>query len=336
VCYALIEQPFRQRIVQPRFTVLTGATMAVAISACGLLVSNNDGFPARISPQAEALSGLERMWYWECQRVPKLEGLAEGYCNFGLTWASAHTKAFLWGDSHAEHMAPLIEAATADLPIAFLLYTKCPASLGGHVRRVWDEQPRYVSECADRRRRAIALLRSDPEIKLVIFSASWGTLSRQVSQDGELAGDPSGPELVRSGLDELIDQTAMPGRRFIIIADVPRLPRDPIPCALAAEAGLVRRQCSEQGVSTADFWAFHGDVYRELDSIAARKDVSIVFPGKSLCSGARCQLYLDGEFLYRDNGHIRRNLAERTKRDLSDLIGLTTILRGASEFPATR
>jgi hypothetical protein len=36
--------------------------------------------------------------------------------------------------------------------------------------------------------------------------------------------------------------------------------------------------------------------------------------------------FLDGEFLYRDDSHIRRNLSEPTKERLADLIGLTTAL----------
>jgi hypothetical protein len=55
-------------------------------------------------------------------------------------------------------------------------------------------------------------------------------------------------------------------------------------------------------------------------------NVNAVIPIEHLCTRDSCDVYIDGEFLYADVGHIRRNLRIQTKKDFADRIGLTTAL----------
>jgi hypothetical protein len=272
------------------------------------------------------MSSLDVMWKWNCPRTKKLVELAQPYCNFGREWNDAPIKAILWGDSHAEHMAPIVEAANGNESASFLLYRECPANLGGHVRRVWSAYPNYVKHCAETRSRAIELLRQRSEINLVILAASWSNLSRVISQDGSRPGRVLPHELIQDGIRSLIEATARPGRYFLIIADVPQLRGDPVPCAVAGYSHLFRRKCgmAQEAVSRSYFDNRQGLVYQAIAEIAAeRNDTRAIFPGKALCGSERCETTLNGEFLYRDASHIRRNLRFETKRALADRIGLS-------------
>ncbi len=77
-----------------------------------------------------------------------------------------------------------------------------------------------------------------------------------------------------------------------------------------------------------------------LSAVArARPNVVTLFPGAALCRTGTCQDTLDGEFLYRDASHIRRNLALLTRRDYADLVGLTALLNrleSAAALPAAQ
>jgi hypothetical protein len=51
-----------------------------------------------------------------------------------------------------------------------------------------------------------------------------------------------------------------------------------------------------------------------------------VIPAERLCRNDTCDVTMDGEFLWRDKGHIRRNLNLQTRRDFAERIGLTAAL----------
>jgi SGNH domain (fused to AT3 domains) len=110
---------------------------------------------------------------------------------------------------------------------------------------------------------------------------------------------------------------------------VPEIPRTVVECAHTKSSALLRAPC-DAAVRSADAMAVKkktepiDDMLKEL----ARKlpDVTAVIPAERLCRDDECAVYLDGEFLYRDIGHIRRNLRLQTKKDFAEKIGLTAAL----------
>ncbi|MFU0504106.1 acyltransferase family protein [Pseudaminobacter sp. NGMCC 1.201702] len=332
--WQFIEIPARKAPFRPLSAFGGGLSLSAAVAIASLVIVQYGGFATRISPEFEKLSSLDVMWDWSCPTSMKFGDLKAPYCVFGAPWNSASTKAILWGDSHAEHMAPVIEAATSGARSSFILYRTCPAALGERVHRIRKEDPDYPSKCVAWREAAIKFLSNSPNVNMVILSASWTNLGNVVSQDGSLPGHPDPYEMIAYGLETLINEAAAPGRRFIIIADVPQLRSDPIPCATHHLLGLLRKSCPEGGdtVSSQEFRRYQGKMYADLSEIAKRRDdVEVVLPGDHLCTGDWCQSSLGGEFLYRDASHIRRNLSEATKRDYADLIGLTEVLTRAGK-----
>jgi hypothetical protein len=132
--------------------------------------------------------------------------------------------------------------------------------------------------------------------------------------------------MIQDGIRSLIEATAQPGRHFLIIADVPQLRGDPVPCAVAKYSHLFRQKCemSQQTVTKEYFENRQGLIYQAIAGIVdGRHDTRAIFPGKTLCESGQCESSMNGEFLYRDASHIRRNLRFETKQAFADRIGLS-------------
>ena len=59
-----------------------------------------------------------------------------------------------------------------------------------------------------------------------------------------------------------------------------------------------------------------------LEDIAQEFGVSALITTKKLCDEKTCATYMNGEFLYRDSNHIRRNLKKQTLVKLDEAIGI--------------
>ncbi|MGY2990139.1 acyltransferase family protein [Bradyrhizobium sp. USDA 4508] len=341
--YLFVERPFRKPRLTPARNVQAGLAASLAIFCGAMFLHSYNGFPERIPPTAQMMQSLDEMWEWPCNDgYVRFPWMTYDSCRFGVPWKTASHKAFLWGDSHAKHISPLLDAVAGDR-ISFTLYGDCPASLGEHVKRPWPDYQwakNYDEHCTDLRNKAISYLAQNPDIELVIFAASWRNLAFHIQQDGAYPKTTTPVEMIAFGLQSLIPQLAAPNRRFLIIADIPQFLHDPVPCALVGMTPLWRRDCGPTGkqIETSAFRDYQDAVYQALVSVAkARDDVDIVLPGDEMCKHEYCLSSLDGEFLYMDASHIRRNLKLPTRIDLAGLIGLTAALHsvGRTEASAT-
>jgi hypothetical protein len=172
----------------------------------------------------------------------------------------------------------------------------------------------------------VQLLQEDSSINLVILSASWSYLPQLVTQDGQL-GKLGGVQLLASGIEDLIKETSIPGRKFVLVASFPQQTKDPIPCVVASLSTLLRQQCTADKDNIKFMQTFTVPTDKMFQDIANRhSNVTVLLPRDALCDTADCITYLDGEFLYRDASHIRRNLKPETLYDLAYLIGLPSAL----------
>ncbi|WP_456654758.1 acyltransferase family protein [Bradyrhizobium sp. JR3.5] len=324
--FRFIEKPFRKPRWRPTETVRAGAFACLLLFCSGMYVHSSDGLPQRISPAVYPMRSLDVMWGWDCPKYEQLPQLTGQYCSFGHDWATAKTKALLWGDSHAGHLAPVVQAA-AQPNEGLLLYTNCPAAFGGRVQRLdFEGFPNFAEYCTDQRKRAIQLLHDDPSINLVILASSWSPMPHQLIGNANLSPEKR-LSLVASGIEDLIDETSIPGRRFLLVGSVPQLNKDPVPCAVNSLSGLLRRPC-ELDATTVAFMKTHTvETDRLLEGIARKHaNVLAIIPRETMCDSVGCNTYINDEFLYRDTSHIRRNLKAETLHNLAELIGLPAAL----------
>ena len=171
------------RTTRPAIQVATACQFRFSGSGCdsraGLAQSSlfRRVFPTAYQRTREECEVLAAMWEWESATWKYFPDLLHGYSVFGSPWESSGQKAFLWGDSHADHIAPLLEPVAQRNGASVLLHRQCPAIIDDvDIKYYRPELPSYSRDCGESRARAIAFLQGHPEIDLVILAASWGYL----------------------------------------------------------------------------------------------------------------------------------------------------------------
>lgn len=265
------------------------------------------------------------------QRIDVIPG---AYCVFGAPWQTAKRKTIIWGDSHAQHFAPIIDAMNADPERSFMVFAGCSAALGDELFLAVPDAARYAERCKFFHSNGVKLLKEDASITQVILTSNWMDLPWRVQ------GHPTdGLSAMASSLTKLIKETSAPERRFFLIGMVPRIPAEVVACAVLESSKLLRRPCIST-VQSSDALAVRRtsaptdemliEVAKSFPKAAA------VIPADKMCRDDACEIFLDGEFLYRDTGHIRRNLRFETRRHFAEWIGLTAALSEDRQDAAAR
>jgi hypothetical protein len=177
----------------------------------------------------------------------------------------------------------------------------------------------------------LKLLRSAEDIRLVILASAWTGLTPVLqAKDGDARTPQAGLALLEQGLEETLRDIDATGIRVVLFTSPPTFRMaDPVSCVLANVA-LVRRRCDVDlgGVLRRHFVALEKPTHDALGMIARLHQNAIVYqPANFLCNDERCVTEIDGEFIYRDGAHLRRNLTESTTSKLADLMHLRDMLR---------
>jgi peptidoglycan/LPS O-acetylase OafA/YrhL len=323
--YVAVEQPFR-RIRPPHLvTIGVGVASALTTALFAFGIVSMDGFPSRVPATLLALRSGNEMWNWAaCRPSPSLIYKIPGECEFGSPWMSASHKGVLWGDSHAGHFAPVIEPFARDADASFLLYETCPAFIDGvTVSRYLPGDPEYSEKCGASRTTVLRMLDEHPDVTLVVLAASWAYRPPELfSADPPQRSPEIGIKLFEEGLERTILRINAPGRRIVLVGSIPQWSDSPVPCELA-RAPLWRAPCAPPTLTRQASLDFQGPTYAVFKALEARNpNVTAVLPSETMCDGDRCGSHLNGELLYKDGSHLRRNLSEQTLRQLGRKIGL--------------
>lgn len=325
--WRFIEQPFRRPLGNRWKVVGSGVAAVAVIAVLGNFVVSSAGFMSRTSEATEPLASLSAMWNWECPTKVTLPAIGENSA-FGADWTSAKEKVLLWGDSHAEHMAPLLQVYAAQHDAAVVLFRACsPAFDGKSFIPSHFEYPDYDIACANTYDAVMSLAKENGAVSKVVLASSWSSVADTIvgSNRKDVESRAAGVRMLRDAVTQTAKQITAVGVKVALVATVPSWPSDPIPCAVNEASSLVRKPClpTERGISVADFEERQGDEYQALEAAAKIANAAIIEPGLALCSeGSDCITWLDGEFLYRDVSHLRRNLQPDTMVQLAGLLGI--------------
>jgi len=335
--WRFIEQPFRQaqwnwRAVFPTFFV---SELAIAC-LCGIVLFT-DGAAARVTASAQSIDSLDVMWNWSC---PNLYTLAESpRCTGGTPWDNAIGHAVIWGDSNAAHFMPMLDAAAHRQNVSISLLSSCaPMVATGYAMEFADNAPSRMHEC-DAMHRSVVNALNRQDISMVILAAAWHRKTlRLYKNSSDRLDEDSGLLLLKSALNKLLPEIATEGRTVVIISEVPNWFVDPIPCVLALKTNLLRsssfRSTCRDKIDNFDRTYYN--LYQErtdnvLRTFNNRKGVVIWPTVDDLCSKKSCTTVVDGEFIYRDEGHLRRNLKAQTNVDLADLLQFGKLMELAKQ-----
>jgi hypothetical protein len=264
------------------------------------------------------------MRVWSCKKS-EIKQINSSYCVFGAPWDDAKRKTVIWGDSHAEHISPIIAAIAADPERSYLLFAGCSVVLGDENYITSIDVPDFPQSCERVRTLGLSLLRREPLIDEVVLTSKWPELPGRIGKGDEKAG----LEAMRRALLKFMAETSISGRRFVVVGSEPEFSQKVIGCAHATIARLWRAPCKAMVGSSDALADVQGSasVDTMLTEVAqGLPNVDLVFPARKLCRSNACKVELDGEFLYSDANHVRLNLKLQTRRDFADEIGLTAVL----------
>ena len=233
-----------------------------------------------------------------CHQNPPFAGLAEAReCTAGEQ--GAPVRLLLWGDSHADHLSPMMQAFAAvspQTPVRVRSFSGCTpmtppfdASLGGYAAcREFDQA--VVAEVDGLRRLGL---------RGVVLSSRW------------LRATELSPEDSLESLDRTVESLTQRGLRVLVVAPIPSLPFRGPACLARREAGrcVVSRQTAEQARAA---------LMRQLEALAIRNpQVRIYDPIPDLCTPTTCAAERDGRVLFLDDRHLTatasRSLLQRAR-----------------------
>jgi peptidoglycan/LPS O-acetylase OafA/YrhL len=319
--YFIVERPTRKRRWLPARSVGAGLLASTLLACSAMYVHSADGMPERLSPEAFEMRSLQAMWAWPCPEETVVDGKA--FCSFGATKGSTNEKAILWGDSNAAQFAPFLQRAAEQARISVLLYHVCPPVQDGETIRTAEKEPNYNAFCRDTRNAILREIANDHNVKTVILAASWHALV--VSMNGQSFVEKLA--LFERALETTASQILATGKRVVIVATIPQWDIDPVPCVMT-KVGVIRQQCSdaERYLSSKYYQTLQRgtiDVFRKLAN--SLPQIELIVPGDTLCKLERCIDTIDGEFIYRDSAHLRRNLSAHVTESLATTLGLAGI-----------
>ncbi|MCF6224865.1 MAG: acyltransferase [Xanthomonadales bacterium] len=318
--YYLIEKPFRKPAWQPKASMFSVATAAGVVCFFFFIIQTG-GFSHRI-PNAEKFASLKEMWKWDCSEI---KILGKAYCNFGEPWETSQRKVVLWGDSHAEHIAPLLEMVAAEHNLSIVLFKSCRPLTDGVTIQIRHKNPSRATEgCFASSLRALELIKNDPEIALVIITGSWQySLNQMFSRNNERPNISERLMLMKSGLSFTVENILELGPKVLLLGDTPH-------------PGEKRSECADQNdlfrkskpdclpISFEELQVKHKLTEDIILEVADYYD-NVFFHSiiKNYCvRGVGCSLYSKGEYIFRDDSHIRRNYSDEIKMDLILSFGL--------------
>lgn len=313
-----IEQPMRKRKGAAANALLGGVVLSCVAFFLAVVVMKP--VPDK---SIESIADLEVMWEWACPEKVYFDYFGE-LCVVGGDWKTARHRALIWGDSHAQHLLPLLHEAGKKEDVAIVYYPGCSPDLD--VIKISD--PRYGVGCSDARVLGVNLLRSHPEIKTVLLAGAFSLHAPLLYKDEFDRGNPDkGASYVVEGLENLIGKIRALERQMVVIKDIPHFEYSPVPCVVGSKIELWRRDCSESiSVSAQEYGAYSSILDESLKSLANTTDTSVFIPADTMCDEAQCVSKIDGELIYRDNNHLRRNLPLPVKEKLIQMLGIERML----------
>lgn len=317
--YAWVENPIRRRRVWGEWgnhRVLAAAAAAALVLIAGaqmlfLYAGHLAGTPHydRIARAAEDEGWSRARCHHENDLFVSL--IPRGDCMKSPA-SGPKTLVVLWGDSHADHFAAMLERAGNAQGLALLSRTMsgCPPILG--VMVVHATTNRQVEVCDRFNAQVLTEIggaHKRGELAGVVLSARWwkylgrpelsGNVPRGVvAWPGRRYSREEAPAVLADGLKAQVRSLADRGIKVVVIAPVPEqrfeaplcLARKTVThCSIARERTEQHRRVALGAVSVVEAWA---------------PEVRLWDPAPALCGEGRCLVERDGAVIYRDNDHL--------------------------------
>lgn len=322
--YHWIEKPFRSARISTGYQRAGVLSFGAASTVVVIFTAGAAGWVARHAEDLQPWLQIDQ----RLQRVRYDRPEAQQHCHYDSPFFSMKQRdlciagsrangirAVLWGDSHANHLYPLVSAFGERNNIGVLQrsFSGCRPMLGGYDYRpenTIDDCKRFHADVLNE----LAALKEEG-LEGVIVSGYWA------GDFEKLWVSTESRSLVKAYLLKTVTEIADLGLRVLIVTPVPDFHFHPLDC-LARNPGLVCK------ISYGD-WLERTRVARSVlvDVAVSIKNVRTLSLASFFCDKQYCYVERDRTVLYRDKNHITveaaKNLLSLAEPELSWVSGLT-------------
>jgi peptidoglycan/LPS O-acetylase OafA/YrhL len=270
--WRLIEMPFRDRTRFGRKHILSGSAVGMALmTVVAIGIDRTEGWQGRWSDENLTFAAASDDISPERARCHRLSGIGpiEKTCILG----EGTPATAVWSDSHGVELSYAIGEL---IPVRQISYSSCDAAMQ-------MDRPRSPA-CQEHNNHVLEYL-TDPAsgIKTVILAAFFESMLEKPG--------------FRAGFAETVDRLTEAGLRVIVVAQLPR-PGYAVPTHLAR--GRER---------TFPFAMFEANHTAMMDYLGTLRSAKVFDPAPLICSGADCNLVVDGHPILFDHHHPSMSMA---------------------------
>ena len=309
--WLVVEKPFRSRsfLPAPKIFAVAGSVMASVLAFSGLIYLKQ-GLPGRFDEkEVAAYSDISGLWGQQ-KKCNLADGkVFDGFNRCMLGDGSSDPTFVLWGDSHAQALAPAIDSAALRYGATGYLANQsaCPPLLD--IYREGD------TTCIDFNNKILGYIEAHPEWETILLAGRWALSAdgtRYKTEEGAdvtlidlhspaVAG--SNALLFETGLDRTIQKLLALDRRIIIISSVPEIGYD-VPSAyfIALRTGRDVNQIIAPTFS--EYRQRNAVVFVVLTRLEDHYPIQVIDPGLALCDETICNVVMNGNPLYQDAHHL--------------------------------
>lgn len=333
--YHFVEKPFRKPSSNDTTTILKyAAAVCLTISPLCILVATS-GLSAYTYPPVRDIEAEIRGSFGN----PCLAsyGVSTPRVTPPCMTAASNAAVALIGDSHANALADGIKDFAASRSSDFYQFTKssCPP-LNGYTRYMSNRKG-HDKECSMYMSAVFEILDAHPEVNVVIVAGYWAASFDEEylgfryvpsGSDGSFVSAEDSRRNLEQGLNQTITSLQKPGRKIILVQDVPRFDVDPYTGMLAQ---LIPLRGWLTSIATAPITSLEDpnrismsrvkqDTARNIVNNVFEKhpEVQILDPFAGMCNQLGCVFKKDNLVYYGDSQHLSKSGAKYLSRYLTN------------------
>jgi len=312
--YRFVETPVRRKILfATRTRVFLAGLAAMSILALAGFFIQHTAFTREsgIPPAAKAVvltANEEDQGGGACFKIPGDVSRYGELCGLGDKSGSAKPAFVVWGDSHSDALAPLLNALGQKYGMQGVAFNG-----GGCIPVLGVRQAPPVASCEKQNQRALQYVR-DNDIKNIFLVARWsyyvmggpdGLRAAMITDSDRISRSPEeAARAFQRNLAATVRMLGQEGRNVYIIKQVPEQ------FDFDTRAAFYRAVRTGQDAGLNAVIAKDNETYQALadaaiDTLASEARIIIIDPATVLCEkNGVCALEKDGMLLYRDENHL--------------------------------
>jgi hypothetical protein len=220
----------------------------------------------------------------------------------------------LFGDSHAAHWFPALDAAARRQNWQLWFWAKSGCGYAD-VQEWLASYRREYTECSAWRRSAMARIAALPRVDLVVVGRAISYLGQVLDADGDLLDRGAAAGVWAAGAERTFEALGAGDRRVLLLRDVPR-PGFDVPACLSSRDDPVACSFPQAGHVHPD-----EQLWTAERSVTERLGVQVADLSGLVCPADPCGVVSPGgAILYRDEHHLTATFARESANKVAAVL----------------